>query len=111
VLLGGRQESSAAQTSATDACHTLLLCQDKDEEDEDLEHGKAHDDMWALDTKTYKVWLREALLSVPWLQCRGRMPTRWTPARLHAVPPPCTPRNTHAHTHTHTHTRACSGSV
>jgi hypothetical protein len=29
--------------------------QDKDDEDEDLEHGKAHDDMWALDTKTYKV--------------------------------------------------------
>jgi hypothetical protein len=29
--------------------------QDKDDEDEDLEHGKAHDDMWALDLKTHTV--------------------------------------------------------
>jgi hypothetical protein len=29
--------------------------QDKDDEDEDLEHGKAHDDMWTLDLKTHTV--------------------------------------------------------
>jgi hypothetical protein len=29
--------------------------QDKDDEDEDLEHGKAHDDMWILDTVKYTV--------------------------------------------------------
>uniref|UniRef100_A0A383WDZ9 DUF4110 domain-containing protein n=1 Tax=Tetradesmus obliquus TaxID=3088 RepID=A0A383WDZ9_TETOB len=28
---------------------------DKDDEDEDLEHGKAHDDMWALDLKSHTV--------------------------------------------------------
>ncbi|KAF8055334.1 KLHDC4 [Scenedesmus sp. PABB004] len=28
---------------------------DKDDEDEDLEHGKAHDDMWALDLNTHTV--------------------------------------------------------
>lgn len=36
--------------------------QDKDDEDEDLEHGKAHDDMWILDTTKYTVKLLQSHL-------------------------------------------------
>jgi hypothetical protein len=39
--------------SAPSLFHCVM--QDKDDEDEDLEHGKAHDDMWALDLKTHTV--------------------------------------------------------
>lgn len=48
----------------------FLSVQDKDDEDEDLEHGKAHDDMWCLDLKKYTVSLLSSLnlASCQWQQ-------------------------------------------